>query len=108
MNSHILNKKIIRLEKQNIDYNYTFLDEYKIYVDTKYIYESLQYINLKNCINYIYLKYILLKKEIEIDNKILKIYKCDSKLFNKILNEFINKEYSICIFVINCIIRYSS
>ena len=113
MNDHIINKKIIRLEKQNIYYNYTFLDEFKEYIDIEYIYESLQYINLKNIINYIYIKFILLKNEllkddIVINNIINKTYKCDCKTFDQILKDFINTEYSICIFVINSIIRYSS
>ena len=117
MNDHVIHKKIIRLEKQNIYYNYTFLDEFKEYIDIEYIYESLQYINLKNIINHIYLKFILLKNElykdklcneIVINNKINKIYKCDCKTFDQILKDFINTEYSICIFVVNSIIIYSS
>jgi hypothetical protein len=108
MNNHIIKNKQLKLYKLNDIYNYTFLDNFKEYYDIKYIYNLLEYINLKNIINYIHLKLLKIKNIITINNNIEKIYICDSKKFDEILNKFIDNEYSIGILTVNLILRYNS
>mgnify|MGYP003999649409 CR=1 FL=1 len=64
--------------------------------------------DLKNILYTIYLNwYIYLKKHnIQKNNIIYMNYNCDPSLFNNILLEFINNEYSMSIFCINNIIKY--
>ena len=115
MNSnHIINHKIILRKIINQTYNYQFLDIFKEYIDIEKYYNILQYINLKNLINLINIKWLKIQniidkdKIIYKDNIIYKVNDCNNELFNKILIEFIRNEYAICIFVINCIIKYIS
>ena len=108
MNNHIIKNKQLKLYKLNEIYNYTFLDNFKEYYDIIYIYNLLEYVNLKNIINYIHLKLLKLKNIITINNNIEKIYICDSKKFDEILNKFIDNEYSIGILTVNLILRYNS
>jgi len=108
MNNHIIKNKQLKLYKLNDIYNYTFLDNFKEYYDIIYIYNLLEYINLKNIINYIHLKLLKMKNIITINNNIEKIYICDSKKFDEILNKFIDNEYSIGILTVNLILRYNS
>ena len=112
--NHIINNKIILRKIINKKYNYQFLDIFKEYIDIEKYYNILQYINLKNLINLINIKWLKIQNIIDKDNIIYKdntIYKvndCNNELFNKILIKFIKNEYAICIFVINCIIKYIS
>jgi|TARA_B110000971_G_C19939986_1_gene468285 hypothetical protein len=108
MNNHIIKNKQLKLYKLNDIYNYTFLDNFKEYYDIIYIYNLLEYVNLKNMINYIHLKWLKMKNIITINNNIEKIYICDSKKFDEILNKFIDNEYSISILTVNLILRYNS
>jgi hypothetical protein len=108
VNNHIIDDKPLRLFKCNENYNYTFLNNFKEYYDILYIYNLLEYVNLKNIINYIHLKWLKINNIVSKNNKIEKIYNCDSKNFDEILNRFINNEYSISIFTINLILRYNS
>jgi hypothetical protein len=108
MNNHIIKNKQLKLYKLNDIYNYTFLDNFKEYYDIIYIYNLLEYVNLKNIINYIHLKLLKIKNIITINNNIEKIYICDSKKFDEILNKFIDNEYSIGILTVNLILRYNS
>jgi hypothetical protein len=108
MNNHIIKNKQLKLYKLNDIYNYTFLDNFKEYYDIIYIYNLLEYVNLKNIINYIHLKWLKIKNIITINNNIEKIYICDSKKFDEILNKFIDNEYSIGILTVNLILRYNS
>jgi len=108
MNNHIIKNKQLKLYKLNDIYNYTFLDNFKEYYDIIYIYNLLEYVNLKNIINYIHLKLLKMKNIITINNNIEKIYICDSKKFDEILNKFIDNEYSIGILTVNLILRYNS
>jgi hypothetical protein len=108
MNNHIIKNKQLKLYKLNDIYNYTFLDNFKEYYDIIYIYNLLEYVNLKNIINYIHLKWLKIKNIITINNNIEKIYICDSKKFDEILNKFIDNEYSISILTVNLILRYNS
>ena len=103
VNNHIIDDKPLRLFKCNENYNYTFLNNFKEYYDILYIYNLLEYVNLKNIINYIHLKWLKINNIVSKNNKIEKIYNCDSKNFDEILNRFINNEYSISIFTINLI-----
>ena len=109
MNSnHIINHKIILRKIINQTYNYQFLDIFKEYIDIEKYYDILQYINLKNLINLINIKWLKIQNIINKDNIIYKVNYCNNELFNKILINFIRNEYAICIFVINCIIKYIS
>jgi len=108
MNNHIIKNKQLKLYKLNDIYNYTFLDNFKEYYDIIYIYNLLEYVNLKNMINYIHLKWLKMKNIITINNNIEKIYICDSVRFDEILNKFIDNEYSIGILTVNLILRYNS
>jgi hypothetical protein len=108
MNNHIIKNKQLKLYKLNDIYNYTFLDNFKEYYDIIYIYNLLEYVNLKNIINYIHLKLLKIKNIITINNNIEKIYICDSVRFDEILNKFIDNEYSIGILTVNLILRYNS
>ena len=107
-NEHIIQNKIIYGEKINSNYNFTFLDIFKEYIDIEKYYDLLQYLNYKNIINYIYIKWYKLNKNINKNNTICKVNNCDNILLDKILKEFINEEYAIAIFVINCFIHYTS
>ena len=108
MNNHIIKNKPLKLFKCNVKYNYTFLNHFKEYYDIIYFYNLLEYVNLKNIINYIHLKWLKIKNTINKNNNIEKIYICDSVRFDEILNKFINNEYSISIFTVNLILRYIS
>ena len=54
------------------------------------------------------IKWCKIKKQIDRDNFIEKVNKCNCEQLDNILNVFIDKEYSMAIFVINTIIRYLS
>ena len=108
MDNHIINQKIILRKIINNKYDYTFLNGFNEYIDIQKYYDILQYINFKNIINFINIKWLKIQNIIDKDNIIHKVENCNNILFNEILNKFINNEYSISIFVINCIIRYLS
>ena len=108
MNTHIIQNKVILREVINQEYNFTFLNIFKEYIDIEKYYNILQYVSYKNIINYMNIKWCKMKKQIDQYNLIEKINKCNCEQFNNILNIFINKEYALAIFVINTIIRYLS
>ena len=108
MNTHIIQNKVILREIINQEYNFTFLNIFKEYIDIEKYYNILQYVSYKNIINYMNIKWCKMKKQIDQYNLIEKINKCNCEQFNNILNIFINKEYALAIFVINTIIRYLS
>ena len=108
MNTHIIQNKVILREIINQEYNFTFLNTFKEYIDIEKYYNILQYVSYKNIINYMNIKWCKMKKQIDRDNLIEKINKCNCEQFDNILNIFINKEYALAIFVINTIIRYLS
>ena len=102
MNTHIIQNKVILREIINQKYNFTFLNNFEEYIDIEKYYNILQYVNYMN------IKWCKMKKQIDRDNLIEKINKCNCEQFDNILNIFINKEYALAIFVINTIIRYLS
>ena len=108
MNTHIIQNKVILREIINQEYNFTFLNIFKEYIDIEKYYNILQYVSYKNIINYMNIKWCKMKKQIDQYNLIEKINKCNCEQFDDILNVFINKEYALAIFVINTIIRYLS
>ena len=103
MNTHIIQNKVILREIINQEYNFTFLNIFKEYIDIDKYYNILQYVSYKNII-----KWCKMKKQIDQYNLIEKINKCNCEQFDNILNIFINKEYALAIFVINTIVRYLS
>ena len=108
MNTHIVQNKVLLREIINQEYNFTFLNDFEEYIDIKKYYNILQYISYKNIINYMNIKWCKIRKQINKNNFIQKIHYCNCEQFDNILNVFINKEYSMAIFVINTIIRYLS
>ena len=108
MNAHIIQNEVILREKINQEYKFTFLNNFKEYIDIEKYYNILQYVIYKNIINNINIKWCKIKKQIDQNNLIQKINYCNSEQFDNILNVFIDNEYPIAIFVINTIIRYLS
>ena len=108
MNTHIIQNKVILREIINPNYNFTFLNDFKEYIDIEKYYDILQYVSYKNIINDINIKWCKIKKQIDRNNFIQKINKCNFSQLDNMLNIFIDKEYSMAIFVINTIIRYLS
>ena len=108
MNTHIIQNKVILREIINPNYNFTFLNDFKEYIDIEKYYNILQYVSYKNIINDINIKWCKIKKQIDRNNFIQKINKCNCSQLDNMLNIFIDKEYSMAIFVINTIIRYLS
>lgn len=108
MVDHLIKKKPLKLYYQNNNFQYTFLNSFDDYYDINYYYNLLNYTDLKNILYTIYLNWhIYLKKHnIQKNNIIYMNYDCDPSLFNNILLEFINNEYSMSIFCINNIIKY--
>lgn len=105
MTDHILQKKTQKLYPINNDYNYTFLEKYKEYYDIQRIYNLLNYTKLNNILYTIYLNWYNFEKKQKC-NKIYFKYDCKPDEFNNIINNFIDDDYSISIFVINNIIKY--
>ena len=108
-NSHILKINIIKRDIINLDYNYNFLNNFKEYIDINYYYNLLKYVNLKNLINFLNLKWKkMIIYEIKGKHIIYKIIQCNQQEFNDIIYKFINNNYCICIFFINIFLRYIS
>ena len=105
MTDHIVQKKTQKLYHINNNYNYTFLEKYKEYYDIQSIYDLLNYTKLNNILYTIYLNWYNFKKK-QKSNKIYFKYDCKPNEFDNILNNFIDDDYSISIFVINNIIKY--
>ena len=95
------NKKIIK----QYDFNFDFLDDFKEYIDINSYYDifnSLDDIGIKNIYNYLFIKWYIIKNKLSLNDPILikqTIY--EKQIFNNIIKEFINKDISIAIFVIN-------
>jgi len=105
MTDHILQKKTQKLYPINNDYNYTFLNNFKEYYDIQRIYNLLNYTKLNNILYTIYLNWYNFEKK-QKSNLIYFKYDCKPDEFNNIINNFIDDDYSISIFVINNIIKY--
>mgnify|MGYP003980900931 FL=1 len=105
MTEHILQKKTQKLYPINNNYNYTFLNNFKDYYDIQRIYNLLNYTKLNNILYTIYLNWYNFEKKQKC-NKIYFKYDCKPDEFNNIINNFIDDDYSISIFVINNIIKY--
>ena len=90
-----------------------FLDHLRDYMNVEKYYKKLnqlEEIDYKNIINYLNIQWTKILHEIDDEYystiKIDKIYSCDKILFNQIMNEFINKNYTMGVFFINSFIRY--
>ena len=105
MVDHILQNKSIKLIYTNNNYDYTFLENFKDYYNTKEFYDLLNYTKLDNILYTIYLNWYNYKDKKK-SNMIYFKYYCKPYELDKILNIFINNDYSISIFVINSIIKY--
>ena len=57
MNTHIIQNKVILREIINQEYNFTFLNIFKEYIDIEKYYNILQYVSYKNIINNINIKW---------------------------------------------------
>ena len=106
--THILDihsLKKIYYKKIKDEYNLKFLDILKDYVDVDIIYNVINVIGeqtIKNIINYIFLKWAKINKNISYNN----IKQIDINQFNNKLIEFINDELYKGVYVYNCIIVY--
>ena len=105
MTDHILQTKTQKLYPINNNYNYTFLNNFKDYYDIQRIYNLLNYTKLNNILYTIYLNWYNFEKK-QKSNLIYFKYDCKPDEFNNIINNFIDDDYSISIFVINNIIKY--
>ena len=90
-----------------------FLDHLRDYMDVEKYYKKinqLEDIDYKNIINYLNIQWTKILQEIDDEYystiQINKIYSCDKILFNQMMNEFIDKNYTMGIFFINSFIRY--
>ena len=90
-----------------------FLDHLRDYMDVDKYYEKLNKlsdIDYKNIINYLNIQWTKIKYVIDDDYynsiSIQKIYNCDKYTFIKIMNQFINNNYTMGVFFINSFIRY--
>ena len=68
MNTHIIQNKVILREIINQEYNFTFLNIFKEYIDIEKYYNILQYVSYKNIINDMNIKWCKIKKQIDKNN----------------------------------------
>jgi len=112
-NNHILNINPMKIGKINNEYHFVFLNEFDKFIDTKYYYDLLLYINLQNLYDYLNIKWY--KLNISINNKdytnnhiLIKTKIINAEMFNNLLMNFINHTYAVSIFFINILLRYIS
>ena len=90
-----------------------FLDHLRDYMDIEIYYKQLNKLNdidYKNIINYLNIQWTKINYRIDDEYynsiSIDKIHKCDKPTFIKIMNQFINNNYTMGVFFINSFIRY--
>jgi len=109
IDTNVLKKKISSLNIKGY-FNYTFLndlnlDDYEIYYNILYIYESFQ---LKNIYNYIYDRIESLRKKHDLE-RMIKINineNINGNILNELLNDYIDKDIIKSIIIINSIQQY--